>query len=180
MRCARELVVGVAHPEVLIKAEIDQAIVASPAVGVEYGFRPDSAADDRLESGFGGIRHDLGIDLIASFQKPEDDRLAAGSAASLATHTTRAKVRFVGLNLAQEGRSALTRLSHPGAHFQKDAFVERIEMPVTAAVCVAVRSSTKTVNETPKSRLTDLGTPKILVNPNHHRRLALSSKSFAS
>ena len=36
---ASEFVVGVVDPEVLVEAEIDQAIVASPTVGMEDGFR---------------------------------------------------------------------------------------------------------------------------------------------
>jgi hypothetical protein len=31
------------------------------------------------QSGFGGIRNDLGVDLVASFEQTEDDGLAAGS-----------------------------------------------------------------------------------------------------
>jgi hypothetical protein len=87
---AGELVVGVADSEVLVEAEIDQAIVTSPAVGMEHGFGSDSAADHRLQSGFGGVRIDLGVDLVASFEQTEDDRLAAGSSASSAAHATRA------------------------------------------------------------------------------------------
>ena len=140
---ADELVLRVADPEMLVEAEVDQAVVASPAVGMEDGFGSDSAANHSLESGFGGIRHDLGVDLVPSFEQPEDDRLAAGSATSFAAHAARAEVRFVGLDLAQEGRTALTRLSHPPRILRKIEFTERTEMPVTAAACVAVRSSTK-------------------------------------
>lgn len=175
-----ELVVRVADPEVPIEAEIDEAVVASPPVGVKDGFRSDSSANDSLESGFGGVRHDLGIDLIAAFEQTEDDRLATGSAASLATRTTRTKVRFVGLNLTLEWRTALTRLGHPSAHSQKDRIRGTDRDAGDRRSLRRSQIQYKTANQTPKSRFTDLGIPKILVTPNHHRRLALSSKSFAS
>lgn len=180
VRSPSELVVGVADPEVLVEAEIDQAVVASPAVGVEYGFWSDSSTNDGLESGFGGVRHDLGIDLIASFQQPEDDRLAAGSSASLATHTTRAKVRFVGFHLAQEWRVTLTGFRHPSAHSQKNRIRGTDRDASDRRSLRGSQIQHETTNQTAKSRFTDLGIPKILINPNHHRRLALSSKSFAS
>src|SRR6266581_8064968 len=109
LRSAGELVVGVADPEVLVEAEIDQAVVTSPAVGMEHGFGSDSAADHRLQSGFGGVGNDLGVDLVASFEQTEDDRLAAGSSASSAAHATRAKVR--------DRKSTRLNSSHPSISY---------------------------------------------------------------
>ena len=90
----------------------------------------------------GCVRHDFGVDLIASFQQPEDDGLAAGSATSLATHATSAEVRFIGLHVSQQGDELR---SHASAILlrilRKIVWVERTEMPVIAAVCFAVRSS---------------------------------------
>lgn len=180
IRSKSELIVRVADPEVLIVADIDQSVVASPAVCVKDGFNSDSAANDRLESGFGGVRHDLGVDLIAAFQQSEDDGLAAGSAISLAPHTTSAEVRFIGLNLAQEGRVALTRLRHPSAHPEEDRIAGTHRNARHSRSLRRGQIQHKTANQTPKLCFTDLGTPIILVNPNHHRKLALSSKSFAS
>src|SRR5260370_27435512 len=120
LRSADELIVGVADPEVLVEAEIDQAIVTSPAVSMEHGFGSDSAADHRLQSGFGGVGNDLSVDLVASFEQTEDDGLAAGSSASSAAHATRAKVRLVGLDFALEWRVALTGFAHPSSHSQKN------------------------------------------------------------
>lgn len=136
--------------------------------------------DDRLESDFGSVRYDLGVDLIASFEQPEDDGFAAGSATSLATHATRAKVRFVGLNLAQEWRAALIGFGHPSAHSQKDRIRGANRNASDGSGLRRSQIQHKTANQTSKSRFTHLGISKILVNPNHHRRLALSSKSFAS
>src|ERR1039458_8626397 len=76
MRSAGELIVSVADPEVLVEAQIDEAIVSSPAIGMEHGLRLDSASNHRLQSGFGGIRDNLGIDLVAAFEQAEHDGFA--------------------------------------------------------------------------------------------------------
>ncbi len=180
LRSAGELVVGVADPEVLVEAEIDQAVVTSPAVGMEHGFGSDSAADHRLQSGFGDVGNDLGVDLVASFEQTEDDRLAAGSSASSAAHATRAKVRLVGLDFALEWRVALTGFGHPPSHSQKNRVHGSDRDAGDGGGLGRRQIQHKTANQMPESRFTDLGMSKILVNPIHLRRLALSSKSSAS
>ena len=180
VRSADELVLSVADPEVLVEAEINQSVVASPAIGMEDGFEPNSAADDRLQSGFGRVRHDLGIDLVPSFEQTEDDGLAAGSSSSFAAHTARAEVRLVGFDFALERRAALTGFGHPAPHSQKNRIHGTDREAADRRALRRRQIQHKTSNQMTKSRFTDLGMPIILVNPNHHKRLALSSKSFAS
>jgi hypothetical protein len=96
---AGELVVRVTDTKVL-GDEIDPTIVASPAVGVEYGLWPEASADHGLECDFGGVRD--GVDLVASPEQTEDDGLAARSTASFAAHATRTELRLVGLGLTLE------------------------------------------------------------------------------
>ena len=45
-----ELVAGMVDADVAI-AEVDQAVVAAPAIGVDDGARVDPTADDALEGG---------------------------------------------------------------------------------------------------------------------------------
>ncbi len=58
-----ELVVAVVDPEVLVEADVDQAVVTPPAVGVNDGAGVDLAPDHRLQRGFRTVGDDLGIDL---------------------------------------------------------------------------------------------------------------------
>ena len=44
-------------------AEVDPAVVAAPAIGVDDGARVGPAADDALEGGLRAVRDDLGIDV---------------------------------------------------------------------------------------------------------------------
>ena len=53
-----ELVTGMVDADVAI-AEVDQAVVAAPAIGVDDGARVDPAADDALEGGLRAVREAL-------------------------------------------------------------------------------------------------------------------------
>ena len=74
-----ELVAGMIDAEVAIP-QIDQAVVAAPAIGVDDGARVDPAADDALERGLRAIRDDLGIDVTLPLEDAEDDGLAVSAA----------------------------------------------------------------------------------------------------
>ena len=74
-----ELVAGMIDTDVAI-AELDQAVVAAPAIGVDDGARVDPAADNPLEGGLGAVRDDLGVDAALALKDAENDRLAVGAA----------------------------------------------------------------------------------------------------
>lgn len=95
------------NAEVLVIAEIDQAVVAAPAIGVEDGLGADLTANNGLERGLGGIRDDFGVDLISAFEQTKDDGFAARAPAPLAAHATRAEIGFVGLQFPGKGGVAL-------------------------------------------------------------------------
>ena len=54
----RELVAGMIDADVAI-AEVDQAMVAAPAIGVDDGAWVDPAADNPLQGGLRAVRDDL-------------------------------------------------------------------------------------------------------------------------
>ena len=86
--------------------------------------------DERLQRGFGGVGHDLGIDLVAALEQTEDDGLAAGSGAAFATHTARAEVGFIAFEQPSNGelRSEISAMRRRIR--RKSALTERTEMPV--------------------------------------------------
>ena len=74
-----EFILGMVNAEMTV-AEIDQAVVAAPPIGVDDSARVDPAADDALERGLRAVRDDLGIDVALPFEDAEDDGLAVGAA----------------------------------------------------------------------------------------------------
>jgi len=57
-----ELVVTVADPEMLVKADVHQPVVATPAVGVDDAVDVGLAPDDGLQRGFGGVGNNFRMD----------------------------------------------------------------------------------------------------------------------
>lgn len=61
-----ELVLAMMDAIMLFVTQVHQAVVASPAVGVNHALGVHLAPDDGLQSGLGAILYDLGVDLAAS------------------------------------------------------------------------------------------------------------------
>ena len=57
-----ELIVAVVDPKVLFQADVNQAIVARPTVGMNDAVGVNFASNNGLQRGFGGIGDDFGID----------------------------------------------------------------------------------------------------------------------
>ena len=85
-----KLISAVIDTEVPV-ADIHQAVIASPAVGVDDGLRSDLAPDNGLQRGFLAIWHDLGIDMAVAFVDAEHGGLAIRSPTTLALHSARAE-----------------------------------------------------------------------------------------
>ena len=80
-----KLILRMQHPEMLRVSNINQSIVAAPAVRVNHGLQRNMSTNHLLQRAFAAIRDDLGIDRTVTFEDAEDDGLATGSSASLAT-----------------------------------------------------------------------------------------------
>ena len=96
VRSDGKFVVAVKDAKMTFVAEVDQAIVATPSIGVNRRIQFGMPANHRLQSGSGDIRHDLSVDFVIAFEQAEHDGFAARSAPAAAAHAARAKVRFIG------------------------------------------------------------------------------------
>lgn len=113
-----KLIFAMAHPEVLVKPDIDQAVIASPAVRVNYRAGLHVPADNALQRSPGAVGHDLGIDLAVPLQQPEHNRLAVGAATTLATDPMRTEVRFIDFYRTLQRRLQFTGLGDAGSYLQ--------------------------------------------------------------
>lgn len=105
---AGELAAVVVHPHAPGVADVDQAIVPSPAVGMNDAVEAHPAPDRPQQRGFSAVRHDLGVNPSVAFEQSEDDRFAAGTASLFASDATRAEVTFIDLDFTGERRRLLT------------------------------------------------------------------------
>lgn len=70
-----KLVLPVIHPKVFSVSDVDEAIIASPAVGIDDAFQGHLSSNDALKSVFRAIRNDLGVDLSVPFKEARHDGL---------------------------------------------------------------------------------------------------------
>jgi hypothetical protein len=71
-----ELVFSVMDPEVLGVADIDQALIASPAITMNDTFDRDMVADNLLQRGFSRIWDDFCVEPAIAFEDTEDTSYA--------------------------------------------------------------------------------------------------------
>ncbi len=64
-----KLIVTMIHPKVFVKTNVNQAIIATPAIGMDDTQRVSFASDHRLQGRFRGVWNNLRVNLIESFQE---------------------------------------------------------------------------------------------------------------
>lgn len=100
-------------PEVLLVLDINQAIIATPSIGMDDTFDADSTSDNRLKRGSAAIRHDLSIDLALALEYAEGNGFTTCATTAEPFDSSRPKVTFInfdfyenwGLSLAELGDS---------------------------------------------------------------------------
>lgn len=107
-----ELVPAVVDSQVLAIADIDQAVVTSPIVGVDHALGFHFASYNRLQRGFGAVGHDLGVDLAIALEYAEDDRLARSATPALPLDVSSTEERFIDFDLPRERGLLLGILGH--------------------------------------------------------------------
>lgn len=91
-------------------ANIDQAIVAAPAIGMDDALQIDFASNGLLQGLFATIRNDLGVDMGIAFEDSKDNGLAARASATLASNAFGPEVRLVDFDFPPEGVLGFTVL----------------------------------------------------------------------
>ena len=75
VRATGELILSMVDSVMLRVADINQSVIAPPAVRVDDCLRANATANNSLQSGFRAVRHDLCIDFAAPLQETEDGSL---------------------------------------------------------------------------------------------------------
>ena len=108
---SNELILPVIDTQVLAIADVNQAIVASPAIGIDDAVQGDPTADNALQRRLSAVRDDFCVDAAVAFENAKDGRFAKGPASSLALDAAGAEVGFIHLDLARERRLGLAIFS---------------------------------------------------------------------
>ncbi len=108
-----KLVLPMIHPKVFPIPDVDEAILASPTVGIDDALQGHLSSNDALKSVFRAIRNDLGVDLSVSLEQAEDDGFSERSAASFPFDPSGSEEGFVHFDLPGQGRLLFTVLGDP-------------------------------------------------------------------
>ena len=164
-----ELVVVVPHAEVLGVADVDQAVVASPAVAVNDAGQVDLAANGLQQRVFLGVGNDLGVNMAVAFEDAEDDRLAAGPAASLAANALGTEVRFVDFHFSMKGRLLLAPLGDATPDFEINVVDPPHRKSRQLSRVGRRQIQRERAQQATKSRLADSGTTVVAILSCCHR-----------
>ncbi len=88
--------------DMLVEADIDQAVIAGPTIGADDACRIDPAADDSSQRGLGAVLNDFCIDLAPPLEDAKDWLLESASAAQArqrtASYPAGTEVAFIDLH----------------------------------------------------------------------------------
>ena len=117
-----KFIVSVTNPEVLLVPDINQAIIATPSIGMADTFDADSTSDNLLKHGTAAIRHDLNIDLALSLEGAEDNGFTACATTSEPFDASRHEVTFIDFDFSENWSLSLAKLD--------DSLTQAHERPV--------------------------------------------------
>ena len=164
MRAGDELVLTVMDSKMLRIPNVNQAVIAAPAVRVDDGVERDATAHNGLQSTLFTVRHDLRVDAAVSFEDAEDDGLTRSAAPALASHAPRAEVRLIHFDLAGgEGRGPLTFFGDVLSDSEKDLGDTFACQPGKFRRLTGRQIERETAHELTEFTLANFGTPIISV-----------------
>jgi hypothetical protein len=111
-----KLIMAMMNPEMLIKPNINQSIIAPPGIGMNNAFWINFAPYNALKRLFSGIWNNFGIDFSFTFKDTKDDGFPGSTTSTLARNTTRPKVRLINLY----GPGKWSRFFTPVGNFTPD------------------------------------------------------------
>jgi len=114
----RKFILAMIHSKVLIKANINQAVVASPAIRVNDSRRFYMTSDNVLQRSFRAIWHNLGINFTLPFQQSKYNRFTISTTPTFTSNATRSKIRFINFNSVFKGCSNFASFCHTLTNFK--------------------------------------------------------------
>ena len=116
-----EFVSTVVDSEMAFVAQIDEPVVAAPAIGVDDTLIGHSALNDRFQCRSGAIVEHVGEDFTSAFVDADDRHFASCPSSAFTAHTLGSEVALVDFDDSLEGRSSVALCGDTNAHGQQMA-----------------------------------------------------------
>ena len=107
-----KLILSMVDSKMLLVPEINESIVATPAIRMDNTLKVYTTPDNRLQCGSPAIRNDLSEDTSIALEDTEYNCFTESPTASFALNATSAKETFIDFNLSRKRRLNLTELSN--------------------------------------------------------------------
>jgi len=109
---AAELIGTVIDRQMLLTPHVDQAIVSTPAVGIDDSVERDFPLDRGLKNNFRPVEDELGVHLVIAFVDPEHGCLLARPSSGLALDPPGPEVALINLDGPAEEAFELAGFGH--------------------------------------------------------------------
>jgi len=109
---SNELILSMIDSQVLAIADVNQAVVTPPAIGIDDAIQGDTAPDNPLQSSLSAVRDDFCIHTAIAFEDAEDGRFTEGATPSFAFDAPGAEVRLIHFDLPRDWRLGFTVFSN--------------------------------------------------------------------
>ena len=163
----------VVHPKMFLISHIDQAVVATPTVGVDDRLEADTPQNGLAERLPPAVGNDLGIDISVALEDAKHDGLASCATASFAPNPTRAEVALIDFDFSSKGILRLTPASHLATQFEVDRVHLAYRKTGYGGRFTGRQIESENANQTSKKLLRNMGTDVILVLARRHWRSAI-------
>ena len=113
-----KLVVAKINPEVLIKTDIDQSVIAAPPIRMNDSIWCNMPTDNSLQCGFGAIRKNLCVYFHLALQNTKNNRFAMSASTSFTSDALRTKIRLIDFYSTLKRRFKFATLSYSLPDFE--------------------------------------------------------------
>ena len=175
-----KLIVTMVNPEVLIKADIDQSVITTPSIGMDYGIRRYMPTDNGLQCCFRTIWNNLRINLSLALKHTKDNCFAISATTSFTSNTLCPKVGFIDLYRTLQRRFKFTILGNSLSYFKING-IDGSDRNAGQLGCVSSsKIHRKTSNKLPEFCFPDSRTKIVSVFNIHLRKLTHFCKCLTS
>ena len=113
-----KLIVTMVNPEVLIKADIDQSVIATPSIGMDYGIGRYMPTNNGLQCRFRAIWNNLCINFALALKHTKDNCFAISAPPPFTPDSLGTKVRFINFYRTLQRGFKLAILSNSLSYFK--------------------------------------------------------------
>ena len=114
-----KLILSMIYSQVLSIPNVNKAVVAAPAVGVDDTIQADLSPNNLLQRSLRAIGYDFGIHVAIAFEDAKDNGFSVSTPASFPSYTAGSKEGFVNFNLPAERRPGVAKLGQTLANGSK-------------------------------------------------------------